>query len=92
MVTYGKVEGFIHRYTDINVFKSFDKAFSSHGYGVAEALRLAEAINGLPKKVVIHGIEIGEEEILTPQIIKACDQLADNIIGELSTNPNTQAD
>lgn len=31
---------------------------SSHGFGLAHALQLAEKLNGLPRKVVLFGVEI----------------------------------
>ncbi|MFN7097032.1 MAG: hydrogenase maturation protease [Gammaproteobacteria bacterium] len=78
-----KAEGFIHRYTDINVFKSLNKGFSSHGYGVAEVLQLAQAMAYLPTNLVIHGVEINKEKGLTPVLITACQQLADNVVAEV---------
>jgi hydrogenase maturation protease len=80
----GKDEGFIHRHTDISIFESLDQSFSSHGYGLAEALQLAKSLDSLPEKLVIHGIEISKENVITPRILNACDMLAENIVTELN--------
>lgn len=76
-------EGFIHRYTDINVFQAINHSLSSHGYGVAEALQLAKVMGSLPNQLVIHGVEISKEKKLTPNIIQACTLIAEQIIAEV---------
>lgn len=32
---------------------------SSHSFGVAESLAMAEALNGLPEKLLLYGVEMG---------------------------------
>lgn len=39
--------------------------FSTHGFGVAEALQLAKAMNGLPAEIHIYGIEMASTDALT---------------------------
>jgi hydrogenase maturation protease len=53
-----KPPGTLHRYEDIHAFKLNQTLLSSHGFGLAEALLLGEALNQLPARLIIHGIEI----------------------------------
>ena len=46
---------------------------SSHGFGVAEALQLAERLELLPSRLLLIGIQIGADLELIPEISK--DQL-----------------
>ncbi|MBY0377010.1 MAG: hydrogenase maturation protease [Gammaproteobacteria bacterium] len=53
-----KPPGTLYRYEDIHAFKHNQNLLSSHGFGLAETLLLGEALNELPTKLIIHGIEI----------------------------------
>lgn len=60
--------------------------FSTHGFGVLEALQLAQVLGKIPAKTIIFGITIDfkeRQDSLSPVIAKACDTLADQLIQEL---------
>ncbi len=71
---------------------------STHGFGIAQALALAKALNQLPSKIVIYGIEIGEidyaapgslaeeNSILSVPIENACQELARQMTQEILTH------
>jgi len=50
--------GTIHCLVDWGQLSQFSQATSSHGFGVAEALSLAETLGQLPDKLTLFGIEI----------------------------------
>lgn len=68
-----KPAGFIHRYEDIEIFQQNIKTLSSHGHGVADVLALGKTLNQLPDKIILHGIEMGDD------ITAAANQLVDQI-------------
>lgn len=52
-----------------------NKLISSHGFGVADTLALAEVIDELPEELTILGIEIGgEEKPVFGEVIKGVKQ------------------
>ena len=60
--------------------------YSSHLFGLAEAIALARTLQRLPKRLVIYGIEgleFGYGESLSPQVLTAVDIVTDRIRGEL---------
>ena len=59
----GKPMGTIHRYEEMAVFEENNRLISSHGFGVAQVLSLGKVLNCLPKKIIIHGIEINDETL-----------------------------
>lgn len=50
--------GTLHRYEHIHAFQANQQSLSSHGWGLADTLLLGEALDQLPSKLIIHGIEI----------------------------------
>lgn len=59
---------------------------SSHAFGLAETVELARALDRLPKRVVVYGIEgasfaAGAE--LTPAVAGAVDEVVAGVLGEL---------
>jgi hydrogenase maturation protease len=59
---------------------------SSHGLGVAEALELARALDRLPPRLAIYGIEgedFGLGDGLTPAVATAVERVAEEVLREL---------
>ena len=58
--------------------------FSSHGFGLAEAFRLGQVLNCLPKHLTVYGIEgkqFGFGETVSPGVIAAVEKVAHQIAG-----------
>ena len=55
--------GSIYRFTpeELDVHS---KLLSSHGFGVGQSLALGRALDALPPRVVVYGIEIGQQQPL----------------------------
>ncbi|HET9533229.1 MAG TPA: hydrogenase maturation protease [Blastocatellia bacterium] len=60
---------------------------STHAFGVAEAIELARALNRLPARLIVYGIEgksfaagIG----LSPEVSEAARRVADSVLNDLS--------
>lgn len=65
--------------------------YSSHLFGLAEAVETARALGRLPDSLVIWGIEgaaFGFGESLTPAVAEAADTVARRIAAELTAPPN----
>lgn len=76
--------GYVHRIENLNVLERSQQTLSSHGYGIAQVLALADVMDLLPKKLVIHGIEINmTDRCVSPKIISSCERLVENIRQEL---------
>lgn len=86
-VSSGGKPGTIHRIDGAH--EAIPKIFfnySTHAFGVAEAIELARALNQLPPSLVIYGIE-GKEfeagEELSPEVEKAATEVVKRILLEL---------
>ncbi len=84
-------DGTIHRLTipqDLETFRMLAwnaSATSSHGFGVGEALTLADTLGILPPHVVIYGIELGTLESgapLSPSVAAAMQLVVSRIAQE----------
>jgi hydrogenase maturation protease len=54
--------------------EGIDNALSTHGLGIAEAMKMGAALNELPERVVLYGVEINDPQLqfhLSEQIITA---------------------
>ena len=63
------------------------RASSTHGLGLAQALELARALELLPRRCVVYGIEGGSfapGARLSAAVLAAIDTLADRLIAELN--------
>ncbi|MDA8093213.1 MAG: hydrogenase maturation protease [Betaproteobacteria bacterium] len=58
-VRSGAVLGALHRLEAADLPVTGTALRSTHGFGVADALALAQAIGGMPNEVIVWGIEIG---------------------------------
>ncbi len=61
---------------------------STHSLGVAEALELARALDQLPARLIVYGIE-GKSytpgAVLSPEVSKAADEAVDRILKDLQS-------
>ena len=83
----GETPGTVHRF-DVSdqslparVFRS-----STHAFGVGEAVELARALDRLPCRVVVYGVEGGQFTPgagLSPAVEAAVERLADEVVREL---------
>lgn len=58
--------------------------FSTHGFGVAHAVELARALNQLPPRLLLYGIEgrnFEHGEAVTPEVEQAINLVVDRILG-----------
>lgn len=88
-VQAGSAPGTVHR-LDAWGIADDPRLLSSHGFGLASALALGEALGELPDEVIVYGIEIGEIaaaqpfEPLTEPVAGAVDELTAIIAAELT--------
>jgi len=61
------------------------RQFSSHGFGLAEAIRLAQVLGSLPRQITVYGIE-GEAfavgDAVSPEVLDAVERVAQQIAQE----------
>jgi hydrogenase maturation protease len=75
--------GYIHRYEYPNIDFKSQQLISSHACDLKQVLQLAEALGYSPKKLIIHGVEIGSEDKICLDnftITSACEKLTSAII------------
>ncbi len=75
--------GTLHRYDDIDYFKTQNTLLSSHSFGLAETLLLGQSLNQLPAQLVIHGIEIAVDPSNAAKLKAACVTLMAQIKQEI---------
>ena len=75
--------GTLHRYDDIDYFKTQETLLSSHSFGLAETLLLGQSLNQLPTQLVIHGIEIAVDHSDEEKLKEACAALVVQIKQEI---------
>jgi hydrogenase maturation protease len=84
-VRSGAPAGTLHRIAAKDLL-SLGCAASSHGFGVAESIRLAIVLGALPEQLVILGIEAGAmapgRAPLSPEVIRALPDLVDALVRE----------
>jgi hydrogenase maturation protease len=59
---------------------------SSHGFGVAEAIALARALEVLPIQCIVYAVEAADftdGAVLTPAVAKAMDNVVEQILADL---------
>lgn len=88
----GQPPGTLYRLTPEEA-ERLPAGLSSHGFGLAEALRLARALRARPARLEIHGIELGKltGEGLSPAVEAAAKRLADRLLGQLKTAPTDRS-
>lgn len=63
--------------------------YSSHRFGLAEAVETARALNRLPDRLIIHGVEgavFGFGETLTPAVAAVFDSLIEAVAADLTAS------
>lgn len=83
--TKNKQVGRIHRMND-QLLSAESGFLSTHGFGLKQAIDLAKALQCLPHKTIIYGIEINEidyQESISQPIEMVCQDLAQKIAQEL---------
>ena len=83
----GAKPGTIHRF-DAHVQPIARKffRFSTHAFGVAEAVELARALGRLPPRLIVYGVEGKSFEAgvgLSPEVEAAAQEVAERVLGEL---------
>ena len=86
-VQSGAAPGTIHR-LDVSRGPVASRFFpsSTHAFSVAEAVELARALNQLPARVVLYGIEVRSfrtGEPLSPEVAGAVDEVLKGVCGDL---------
>jgi len=85
-VVSGSLIGTIHCLVDLRQLSQYSHTTSSHGFGVAEALSLAETLGQLPDKLAIYGIEIDHKASQISSLLqKRLDVLASKIVNSSRT-------
>ncbi len=57
--------------------------FSSHGFGLAEAFRLGKALNCLPSRITVYGIEGGQFSVgeqVSSEVLAAADRVTQQVV------------
>ena len=65
--------------------------YSTHAFGVAEAVELARVLGQLPPRLIVYGIEGKTFEAglgLSPEVEKAAQEVVERVLGDLCCNPN----
>jgi hydrogenase maturation protease len=86
-VVSGGVPGAVHRIDGKAGFPSSWRSASTHLIGVVEAVDLGDAVDMLPDKLVVYGIEIDEVVPgvdLSPEIDSAADQVVEMVTAEVA--------
>ncbi len=61
---------------------------STHAFGVAEAVELARALNQLPRRLILYGIEgktFGPDAGLSPEVALAAREVTERVLRDIET-------
>jgi hydrogenase maturation protease len=70
-----------------------ERRFSSHGFGLSEALRLGQVLGCLPRHITVYGIEgkeFGIGDTVSPEVLAAVERVANQIAAQYSSAENTE--
>ncbi len=84
----GREPGFVHRFDGLvdAIPEEMFSRYSTHAFGVVDALALAGTLGKLPSKLIIYGIEAGTcspGTTMCPAVQKAGDDVAESIIRQI---------
>jgi len=87
-VQSGAAPGTVHRLDahERPIAREFFR-FSTHAFGLAEAVELARALGRLPPRLIVYGVEGKSFEAgvgLSPEVEAAAQVVVDRVLGELS--------
>ena len=90
-VYLGAKPGTIHRF-DAHVQPIASKffRFSTHDFGVAQAVELARALGRLPPRLIVYGVEGKSFEAgvgLSPEVEAAAQEVVERVLAELGSPP-----
>lgn len=90
-VRSGSEPGAVFRFdaTEEPLPEGYFKPVSTHAFSAAESIELARALDQLPSRVIVYGIEgkdFGQGEGFSPEVEKAIDKVARRIIRDLKSN------
>lgn len=92
-VQSGGAPGAIHRFdAKVQSIPSQFFHYSTHAFSVAESVELARALDQLPPRLIVYGIEgtdFSSGETLTPSVAAAMDEVMDRIREEIQSLTNT---
>ena len=69
--------------------------YSTHAFGVAEAVELARTLNQLPAKLIIYGVEGKNFAVgirISPEVEKAAEEVGQRVLSELENMPEEVID
>ncbi len=96
-MTSGAEPGTIHVWREEADLARDSRSIGSHSLGLADAIALGRAVQRLPRRLVIVGIEVQEAspgEGLSPPVAAKVEQAADlvaEIVAEWKADPTAQA-
>jgi hydrogenase maturation protease len=82
--------GQVHRFVVDRPGTGLDRAASSHGLGLDEAISLATALDRMPARLIVHAIEAADLEHgtgLTPAVAAAVALVASAVLDDIGTDP-----
>jgi len=86
-VSSGAAPGTIHRFeTQAGPLPTRLKHHSSHSFGVAEAVEVARALDRLPPRLVVYGVEgknFSPGWDLSPEVERAVEEVASRLVSEI---------
>lgn len=88
-VVTGAPAGTVHLWDATRPLPLAKSSASTHGMGIAEAIELSRALNRLPSRLQIYGIEGRNFELGSPplpEVEKATEEVARRIAGELQSH------
>lgn len=89
-VKSGAVIGSVLRIEGEDIYRHLARHTSTHGFGVADALRLAQRLGQLPQTIILLGVEVGDTDTLAPltSLVRASLPKLLEALRELSLVPN----